>query len=270
MVDYLSKFKLDGKVAIVVGGLGTIGLECSRALAQAGAHVLMLDIASERGKEVEKEFKDKGYKAEFIEFDITDLKGYNEKFKKLFNLNNRIDILVNAAYPRTKDWGEDLGIMTTDSWLENVEIQMSSTCLIIREVAELMKNNNIKGTIISMGSNYGVVAPDFSVYTEDMKYTSPAAYAAIKGGIINFTRYCASYYGKDGIRVNCISPANIMTTRDKRMANQTLTGNLKNKTPLKRLGTPEDIAPAVLFMASDAATYITGINFLLDGGWTCI
>ena len=120
------------------------------------------------------------------------------------------------------------------------------------------------GSILNIASIYGVVGNDFTLY-EDYGGTSPAAYSAIKGGIINFTRYLASYYGKDGIRINCVSPGGIKDNQ-----HPSFIERYESKVPMRRMGQPDDIAPAVSFLLSDEAKYITGHNLMVDGGWTCI
>ena len=120
------------------------------------------------------------------------------------------------------------------------------------------------GAIVNIASIYGVVGNDFTLY-EEYGGTSPAAYSAIKGGIINFTRYLASYYGKKGIRINCVSPGGIFDHQ-----NPSFVARYEAKVPMGRLGNPDDIAPSVSFLLSDEAKYITGQNLIVDGGWTCI
>lgn len=128
-----------------------------------------------------------------------------------------------------------------------------------------MKEQNF-GSIVNVASIYGVVGNDFTIY-EGYGGTSPAAYAAIKGGIINFSRYLASYYGKYNIRVNCVSPGGILDTAHQ---NASFIERYSEKSPLKRLGNPEEIAPAINFLLSDEASFITGHNLMVDGGWTAI
>ena len=120
------------------------------------------------------------------------------------------------------------------------------------------------GSIINMASIYGVVGPDFSVYN-GTSMTMPAAYSAIKGALVNFTRYLASYFGPQQIRVNAVSPGGIFDNQ-----NEIFVENYCNKVPMRKLGMPEDIAPTVAFLLSDDAKYITGQNIIIDGGWTSI
>ena len=120
------------------------------------------------------------------------------------------------------------------------------------------------GSIINMTSIYGVVGPDFSVYS-GTSMTMPAAYSAIKGALVNFTRYLASYFGPEQIRINAVSPGGIFDNQ-----NEIFVDNYCNKVPMRRLGTPEDIAPTVAFLLSEDSKYITGQNIIIDGGWTSI
>lgn len=264
MIDYMKKFKLENKTAVVCGGLGLIGKEVTIALAQSGAIVLILDIDEEKFDIFKKDGKVDGLKIKFYKFDITKIDDLEKNIKQIFEKENGIDVWVNLAYPRTKDWGKKLEDVRSDSWEKNVDMHLNSYCLITKEIAELMKKNHIAGSIINYGSTYGVVGPDFEVYSgTDM--TSPGSYAAIKGGIINFCRYAASYYGKYKIRVNCLCPGGIFDNQ-----NEIFLKNYEKRTPLRRMGMPEDIASATLFLASDASSYITGSTFMVDGGWTSI
>ena len=120
------------------------------------------------------------------------------------------------------------------------------------------------GSIINMASVYGIVGPDFTVY-EDTSMTMPAAYSAIKGGIVNFSRYLASYLGPNNIRVNTVSPGGIFDSQ-----NPTFVANYNKKVPMRRMGQPKDIAPVISFLLSEDASYITGQNIAVDGGWTAI
>jgi NAD(P)-dependent dehydrogenase (short-subunit alcohol dehydrogenase family) len=118
------------------------------------------------------------------------------------------------------------------------------------------------GSIINFASTYGVVAPDFSIY-KGTTMTMPVAYSAIKGGVIAFSKYMSSYCAKDNIRVNCVSPGGIFDKQPVGFVEKYIA-----KTPLGRMGTPEDLVGAVLYLASDASLYVTGHNLIVDGGWT--
>jgi len=262
--DYLDSFKLTGKTAVVCGGLGLLGKEVSKAFAQAGAQVIILDINEDEGKKFQMDLSRQNLVTEIISFDITDIYNINNNVQALFSEKGSIQIWVNLAYPRTKDWGKSLTDVNINSWQKNVDMHLNSYCLLTREVAELMKKKEILGTIINFASIYGVVGPDFEVYS-GTSMTSDPTYAAIKGGIIAFCRHSASYYGKYGIRINCLCPGGILDSQ-----NPVFIANYERRTPLRRLGRPEEVAMATLFLASDASSYITGATVMVDGGWTCI
>ena len=175
----------------------------------------------------------------------------------------RIDVWINNAYPRTSDWHLPFDKIPFASWQKNINDHLNGYCWCAREVAEEMKSHG-SGSIINIASIYGIVGPDFSIY-EGTQMTMPAAYAAIKGGIVQFTRYLASWYGSSGVRVNTISPGGIEADQPKSFKEKYIA-----RTPLRRMGTPEDISGAALFLASDASSYMTGHNLVIDGGWSII
>ena len=245
---------LNNKIIVVTGGSGLIGKAIVSDIRNQGGIPVNLDINISKSSDIS---------SLEVFCDITSRDSINDSLKRIHNHFGRIDGLVNNAYPRTSDWGNKFEDVSPESWAKNVDMQLNSAFNLSQEIIKYMIPNK-SGSIVHITSIYGVVGNDFTVY-DGTNMTSPGAYTAIKGGIINFTRYLASYYGKDGIRVNCVSPGGIFDNQ-----NPTFVANFEHKVPLKRMGKPDDISPSVSFLLSDGASYITGHNLMVDGGWTAI
>lgn len=258
---YPEKFNLKNKVAVVTGGAGLIGRAVSIALAEAGAHVYIAETDKEKANELVQKLKKQNRLADFLEFDITNSKSIEAGIDQILQKKSQIDIWINTAYPRTEDWGTKFEDIKEESLKKNIDIHLNGYFISSQKILKVMKKQN-KGVLINFGSIYGMVGPNFSIY-EGTKMTMPAAYSAIKGGIINFCRYCATYYGKYNIRVNCICPGGVFNKQNPKFVEK-----YEKLTPLGRMAKPEDIAGPVLFLCSDAASYITGHTLMVDGGWT--
>ncbi|MEP1094958.1 MAG: SDR family oxidoreductase [Cyclobacteriaceae bacterium] len=245
---------LINQVIVVTGGSGLIGQAIVKDLQSKGATVINFDLAKSSTNVDDS----------LIECDITDEKSMSVSIEKVIHKYGKITGLVNNAYPRTPDWGNKVEDVSVESWRKNVDMQMSGVFFLSKEICTIMTTQEDKGSVVNIASIYGVVGNDFTLY-EGTGITSPIAYSFIKGGMINFTRYLASYYGKSGVRVNTVSPGGIVSDQS-----DVFIDNYEKKVPLGRLGTPEDIAPAVTFLLDDGAKYITGHNLIVDGGWTAI
>lgn len=245
---------LKDKVIILTGAGGLIGKESLNHLVANGARVIAVDI---------NEFESDADL--FLTYNVTKTEEIDELLKDVLNRYGRIDGLVNLAYPRTSDWGVKFEDIPFKSWQNNVDIQLNAVFYICQKVLDIMKIQK-SGSIVNIASIYGVVGNDFTIY-EEYNGTSPAAYSAIKGGIVNFTRYLASYFGKYNIRVNCMSPGGVLDVKNQ---HPSFIKRYSEKSPLKRLGNPEEMAPAISFLLSDEASFITGHNLLVDGGWTVV
>lgn len=244
-------------MAYVTGGLGLIGAAISRALSGAGAAVVALETkaAIARGSLA-------GVRA--VAFDAAALEDLPARLAALEAEQGPADIWVNCAYPRTDDWaGSRQEPLDTTDWRANVDLQMNGFCLIAGQVAAAMAARG-RGAIINVASIYGAVGPDFGVY-DGTDMTTPPAYSAIKGGIIAYTRYLASYFGPRGVRVNAVCPGGVANNQPRRFVE-----NYQARTPLRRMARAEEIAGPVAFLASDAASYVTGAILPVDGGWTAI
>ncbi|MGB3947103.1 MAG: oxidoreductase [Bacteroidia bacterium] len=244
-------FSVKDKVVVITGSNGLLGRQIADSLKGNGARVVGADIHFERQTE-----------HDFIT-DITNENSVNKTVASVKSKYGRIDGWINNAYPRTKDWGNKFEDICIDSWRQNIDMHLNGYFICCKAVLEEMKKQQ-SGSLINVSSIYGLVGPDFSVYN-GTNMTMPAAYSAIKGGINNLTRYLAAYYGPFQVRVNTISPGGIFDNQQEEFVN-----NYNAKVPLRRMGSPNDIASAMHYLLSDEASYITGHNLLVDGGWTAI
>jgi len=263
MSNYLLLNDFTDKRVVVTGGTGLLGAEIVKCFSEYNAITLIADINENAGKKLIKEIRKNNKKAEYFYLDISKINEIPNNITKIEKSFGSIDVWVNNAYPRTDDWPNKLEDVRIESWQKNVDMHLNSYCVYSNEIAKRMAKRK-KGVIINIGSIHSFVAPDFSLY-EGTEMTSPAAYTAIKGGILMHSRYLASYYGKDNVRINVVCPGGIFNNQPKEFIEK-----YNAKTLLKRMAKPEEIAPAVVFLASEGASYITGTALVVDGGLTAI
>lgn len=246
-------WNLENKIVIVAGGRGLIGKEIVKELKNAGVTVIDADISCETD-----------YDMDTFKLNLLDNTSIEGLIKFTLEKYGRIDGMINSAYPHTKDWGKyHFEDDPYEHWTENINMQLNSVFYLDQQIAKVMVEQK-SGSIVNFGSIYGIVGNDFTIY-EDYGGTSPVEYCAVKGGIINFTRYLASYLGKDNVRVNCVCPGGIWDHQREEFVR-----NYNHRCPMKRMGNPDDIAPLCVFLISEGAKYITGQIIAADGGWTAI
>mgnify|MGYP003956333189 CR=1 FL=1 len=264
MLEYFESVRdFSGKNVPVLGGAGLLGSAVSAALASQNATPIIVDQNRELGEELSAEINSEGGSSAFLEMDLS-------RPEKLIEVVGQIEDTfgwskgwVNTFYPRTEDWNTKLENQSLLSWRKNVDMHLNGMCVCSSEVARRMAERD-GGSIVNIGSIYGVVAPNFSNYigTDD---TSPAAYSAIKGGISAYSKYLASYYGSRKVRVNTVLPGGICNKQA-----DSFVQRYSEKTALQRLGEAREIASAVVFLLSDAASYITGVDMPVDGGFLAL
>lgn len=258
---YKNIMGLDKKVAVVTGGSGLLGKEFCQGLAEFGATVILADINEDQGIKTSKELNERinEDKINYIHLDITSEESIDNFIEETLEKYGKIDILVNSAYPRNKRYGTSFEDVEFDSFQENVISHMGGYFLVSQKISKvMMKRGN--GSIVNLGSIYGVLGPNFSVYG-DTSMTMPVEYSMIKGGIINFTRYLSTYLAPYNVRVNSISPGGIFDNQPEEFVE-----NYCEKVPLGRMAEPSDIVGTLIFLVSDASKYITGQNIMIDGG----
>lgn len=257
------RFDFSNKQAFVLGGNGLIGKETCSLLTELGCDVIVLDKILPK-KKVE------GFT--YNELDITDLDNLEVNFLELLKLHGTPDIFINTSYPRTKDWAKNsFEEISNSSFRTNIDFHLNGFCLSSKIIAESMRKKNIKGSIVMVSSIYGVKAQDMTLY-QGTNLKENMSYPVIKSGIIHFAKQMASYYGRDGIRVNTVLPSGLKgkIAGKNQGQNQVFLKRYIERTPLKRMASAEDIAYGIAFLASDAASFITGQDLKIDGGLSII
>lgn len=256
----LDLFNLTGKTALVTGGTGYLGTAFAEALADAGASVIISSRTEERAIESANELPVHGEAGHFgIALDGTDEDKVRTGFESAMECTGRIDILVNNGHQHQSD---DWSVATADSFADNFK-NGTGYFLLARHVRDQAVEQSIPASIVMLGSMYGIVGSYPDTY-EGICGASPASYHLLKGGIIHLTRHLAVYWAKDRVRVNCLSPGPFPSEA----AIPEMVERLSEKSPMKRMGKPEELKGALLLLASEAGSYMTGQNIIVDGGWT--
>ena len=253
-------FNLENKIVLITGGYGYLGGAIVESLVYHNAKVYLL------GKD-ESKFElrfnlENTAKLEFVECDVSSALSIEQSLKNVFEKEGRIDVLINNAFYSK---GQSPEKLTDEEWAYGLEGTVSSIFKCIRAIIPYYKKQG-NGKIINVSSMYGIVAPDFEAYDNFPEYLNPPHYGTAKAGVIQLTKYYASYLGKHGITVNTVTPGPFPSTNVQQSA--LFINELKKRTLLNRIGTPEDLAGAFVFLASDASNFMTGQNIIIDGGWT--
>ncbi|MFO7583231.1 MAG: SDR family oxidoreductase [Anaerolineales bacterium] len=269
------KFDLTGRVAIVTGGVGLLGVEFCRTLAEAGAAVAVVDLNAEKCATVAADLTGAGHKALGAATDITHPDSVNAMVAKVVTEFGRVDILVNSAAldPKFDPNAVSKGIAPgkfeeypLDQWNAALNVNLTGTFLVTQAVAKQMVAQGKKGSIINICSTYGLNGPDQRIYRKadgSQPAFKPIYYTVTKAGIVGFTKYLAAYYMETEIRVNMLTPGGVYNNHDELFAK-----NYSAKTILGRMAHKDEMNGALLFLASDASSYMTGNNVVVDGGWT--
>ena len=251
-------FALTGRTALITGASGHLGAAMAQALAQAGAHVILNARRPAPLDELREKLTKTGLSASTLPFDILDEAARRNAVGGLAKL----DILINNAYTGRPG---PLESATRDDFATAFESGVTAAFDMTRAALPALKASG-KASVINIASMYGHVSPDPSLYGTS-GLNSPPWYGAAKGGLIQLTRYLACHLARDNIRVNAISPGPFPRTEISATKSDFI-ARLSEKVPMKRIGAAGEIAGPVLFLASDAASYVTGINLPVDGGWT--
>lgn len=257
----LDRFSLEGKIAVVSGGAGPqFGSSITEGLAEAGATVVSASRSLERNEELAARLGAAGYDVHAAQLDITDTASIAALAERVQGDFGAVDVLVNSAVVAR---GGGFDEQTPEYWAFSAQGNAVGLFAMCKAFLPGMVERG-RGSIINISSIYGVVANDPSLYEgTDMK--QPPDYTFVKAGMINFTRYLANYYGKKGVRANCICPGGYASGQAGPFVEA-----YEKRCPLGRLLDNEDIKGAAVFLASDASAYVTGTALMVDGGWTSL
>jgi NAD(P)-dependent dehydrogenase (short-subunit alcohol dehydrogenase family) len=278
MTTIMQKFDLTGRVAIVTGGPGLLGMEFCRTLAEAGAAVVIADINADGVNALATKLIQSGYHCLGVATDVTQLESVQNLVDETLKTFGRLDILVNSAALDPKFDPQALAKMAKqravsgafedyplDSWEAALNVNLTGLFLCCQAAVKPMLAHGKKGSIINICSTYGLVGPDQRIYQREGKQSSykPVYYSVTKAGVLGLTHYLSAYYAGTDIRVNALTPGGIYNNHDevflKAYTARTVMGRMANK---------DEMNGALLFLASDASSYMTGSNLVVDGGWT--
>jgi NAD(P)-dependent dehydrogenase (short-subunit alcohol dehydrogenase family) len=268
-------FDLSGRVAVVTGATGLLGRHHVRALAEAGASVVVTDVDEARcralAEEVSRETGRPGAMLGHVA-DVTEKASVEGLLRATLGRFGRVDVLVNNA--AVNDMfenplaGAELSKFENyplELWKRSLDVNVTGTFLCAQVIGAEMARAG-RGSIVNIGSTYGITAPDQAIYKRpdgSQTFYKSAAYPATKGAVISLTRFIAAYWGKAGVRCNAISPGGVENGQEAYFLE-----NYAARTPLGRMSRPTELAGALVFLASDASSYVTGSNLVVDGGWT--
>jgi len=270
----LDKFNLKEQTALVTGGAGLLGREFCRALAEAGAAVAVLDLDEAAAERVADDLTQAGHRAMPVECDLRSANSIRGSIDGVLSALGRIDVLVNSAALDPKFDAQSLqrGIAPgsfedypLDQWNEALQVNLTGTFLMTQACVRPMLDHGGRGSIINICSTYGLNGPDQRLYLKDGKRVAfkPVYYTVTKAGILGFTKYLAAYYAGTQIRVNALTPGGVFNEHEEYFVQ-----NYSSRTILGRMARPDEMGASLVFLASEASSYMTGANLVVDGGWT--
>jgi NAD(P)-dependent dehydrogenase (short-subunit alcohol dehydrogenase family) len=276
-VPFPDLFRLNGRVALVTGGAGLLGRRYCEALLQAGARVVIGDIDGGRAEALAAELD--SHDALGLELDVTSEASVGQVAQRAVQRFERLDILVNNAALTVRGGSEHLSpadyfapfeSYKREVWQRAVDVNLTGMLLCAQAAGrQMLRQEPVGGVIVNIASTYAVVAPDQRLYEgvrspyADVPFNTPVSYAVTKTAVLGLTRYLATYWGKHNIRVNALTPHGVYDNHD-----DAFVRNFVYRSPLGRMARNDEYRGALLFLVSDASSYMTGANLIVDGGWT--
>lgn len=258
-------FCLAGKTALITGATGYLGASMSTALAEAGATVLINSRSQDRADNLVADLQAKGLSAQPAVFDVTSEQAVNDFAAS--QRGNALDIVINNAYAGGSG---NIQCSSAHDYEASYDIAVITAHRLLKGLLPNLRaavQGADDASVINIASMYGMVSPDYRAYDEP-ESVNPPFYGAAKAALVQWTRYAACEFGKERIRVNCISPGPFPAD-DVKSASPQFVERLQGKVPLGRVGLASELMGPVLFLASRSASFVTGANIVVDGGWTC-
>lgn len=253
-------FDLSGRVVLITGASGWLGSAMAEAFAEAGANVVVASRDEQRGLAAAAALPtEKGNRHFSVTLDQLNESSIEHGFRDAVAMAGKVDILINNGHAAD---GHDLTEVTAEQF-DRVLSNSTGWFLLARHLRDHVVERGARGSVVNIGSMYGQVASYPDAYA-GICPASPVSYHALKGGVIHMTRHLAVYWAKDNVRVNCLSPGPFPGPG----APEELADRLNAKSPMGRMGKPHELKGAILLLASEAGSYITGQNLTVDGGWT--
>ncbi len=275
MENYKDLFSLAGRVAVITGGTGLLGRQHAEAIARAGGIPVMADIRVNEMDQRSRDWKERfGGQACAIQTDITDLASVKNLLAAVLDKFGRVDILINNAAnnPKMENKADvefsRLEFFPLEQWEADLNVGLKGAFLCSQVIGSEMARRK-RGVIVNVASDLAVIAPDQRLYRkpglpEDRQPVKPVTYSVVKTGLIGLTRYLATYWADSGIRVNAISPGGVYNEQPDDFVER-----LARLIPLGRMANANEYQAAILFLCSDASSYMTGANLVVDGGRSC-
>ncbi|HWR27650.1 MAG TPA: SDR family oxidoreductase [Candidatus Thermoplasmatota archaeon] len=260
---YRNLFSLEGKIAIVTGAYGHLGSAISQALAGFNATVILLGKNEQKLKTLIRQHPEFKGKSEYYISDVTDEKKFQTIVKDIITKHSNVDILVNNAYEKQNEPFEEL---TKEAWDHAIATSLTHYVTCAQTVSGAMLKQK-SGSIINIASIYAFLGVDQRIFL-DLGNNPPIHYTVAKGGILQITKYLATLWADKGIRVNAISPGYFPKKRPGVPERLDYIHEITQRTPMRRIGQPDEITGAVVYLASNASSFVTGQNIIVDGGWS--
>ena len=272
MQNVLDKFNLKGNTVLVTGGGGLLGRQFALALAQAGADVMLADLAYEAAADQAEVIRAEGLSAAALAVDVVDPESTREMVQQTLARFGRLDVLINSAaldpkfdpQHQSEQAANAFETYSLEAWRKALDVNLTGMFLASQAAVQPMLAQG-KGVIINICSTYGINGPDQRIYIrpDGTRSYKPVYYSVTKAGVLGFTRYLAAYYAGKNIRVNALTPGGVYNQHD-----EVFVKAYSAKTILGRMANLDEMSAAMLFLASDASSYMTGANLIVDGGWT--